>query len=314
MSITAVILSHNSLPTLVQVLAAIQAQSVRPARVVVVDNDSRDGTVDHLRQALDSTDTIFLPQNVGVGAGHNLGWRRAMSEGGCEFIWALEHDAIPTRTCLARLLDAAQGQSPRPAVAIPRQLLPEETPEDADRALAARGIPRSALTPRRLERMTLNGALISVAAIQEVGFLREDFFIGQEDREYALRLLQAGFSIIKHPDAFIVHRNKERARRGIRPGILRSYYGTRNRIFLHTHIAQKPFAAPRMVGRSLLTMLRSLALEDQRLARIQATYRATLDGLRGDLGRKEYPFLTSSVGRDGSGGRAGGQADQRSSS
>lgn len=281
--LTAVVLSHNSLPTLKEVVDAVAGQRSRPDRLIVVDNASSDGSVDYLERLQQSgdADVLFLDENVGVGSGHNAGWRAAMQVPGCEFIWALEHDSTPTPSCLELLLETATShpEKARIGTVVPRQDLP--------------GAPavREPRPVRRGRRMTFNASLLSVQAIREAGLLREDFFVGQEDREYALRLIDAGFLVLHDLRAVVRHRNLGRRRRGIKPGVARTYYGTRNRIYLEVHLRRRPLAAIEFPVRSAVAIGRTLVREDHKLDRVRARFRATLDGLAGRMGRKEYYFL-----------------------
>src|SRR5688572_11159446 len=102
--IVAVVLHYNSSDSLFKVLAAIREQTLKPNIVIVVDNASQ---VDLSNTFAGTTDVIFkrLDSNLGVGAGHNAGWRIAIADYDAELIWSLEHDTIPKPDCLEKLID-----------------------------------------------------------------------------------------------------------------------------------------------------------------------------------------------------------------
>ena len=73
--IVAVVVTWNRRELLRESLAAVQAQTLQPARVVVVDNASTDGTEELLRDEYAHLEVVRLTRNTG-GAG---GSRRASS-------------------------------------------------------------------------------------------------------------------------------------------------------------------------------------------------------------------------------------------
>jgi GT2 family glycosyltransferase len=123
-----------------------------------------------------------------------------------------------------------------------------------------------------------------------VGALREDFVIGHEDREYALRLDGAGWLVIKDKSARVTHENKA-ARRRSRPSVVRGYYGNRNEAYLLVHVRHDRWSRVQVLGRTVVGVVRAVVRERPRLARARARIRASIDGLRGDLGPKAYSYL-----------------------
>lgn len=281
MSVTACILSYNSVATLPRVIEGVERQTRQPDRIIVVDNGSEDSTLRYLRQLSSRYETVLLPDNLGVGAGHNTAWRRALQDPSCRYVWTLENDSIPTEDCLERLLDSARSleQSGTAFGCVrPQQVHPDVSYE-----------------PKRTEpyvepTMTFNGSLIPATVIHRVGFIREDFFVDQDDREFSLRLRSAGLPIYVDPLAIILHLGKGRNKRS-QPTVFRTYYRVRNEVYLRTRIQKVPLGVPNTFIRSTVAIVRAILSEDQKWPRVQARFLATLDGLRGNLGEKHYSFL-----------------------
>lgn len=291
-SVAAVVLSYNSVDTLRASLEAIRAQTFRVRQLSVVDNGSTDATRDWL--ARERIQAVLLAGNAGVGAGHNAGWRAALeAEPSADYIWALEHDSEPAPDCLARLLDTFRSLDPSGveiAAVVPRQVHPGDL--DGGKVIVTGGrTHRPGSAPYVAPKLTFNAALIRVKAIREVGFLREDFFVGYEDREFAWRLTEAGYAVVHDPNAVVVHRNKGARRRSESRSILRDYYSARNELYLRREVRREPWALARLTTRSTLHVGRVLLRGDRRCARVHARVRALLDGARGDLGQKHYRFL-----------------------
>jgi GT2 family glycosyltransferase len=279
--VDAVVLSYNSAETLASTLEHVRAQSVPVRSILVVDNASSDDTPRLLE--LVGVGSLLLPENRGVGAGHNAGWRHVFdARGDTRFIWSLEHDSEPSAGCLERLLttwEAVQASGVPVGAVVPRQLSTQADPG------------RSDLEPYVAPRMTFNAALILVEAMRAVGYLREDFFVGHEDREYAWRLTRGGYAIVHDPVATVVHRNKGARRRYESRSVVRDYYSARNELFLRRHVRNEPWATTRMAARSTLHIARVVLRSDQRSARVRARLVALRDGTKGDLGEKRYAFL-----------------------
>jgi rhamnopyranosyl-N-acetylglucosaminyl-diphospho-decaprenol beta-1,3/1,4-galactofuranosyltransferase len=279
--VVAVILAHEAIDKVPAVITAVHAQTVAPARILVVDNGSTDGTADWLR-AQPGLHTVCLDENLGVGAGHNRGWTAARAlDPEVSLVWSLEHDTIPEPACLERLLgtlEAERARVGRVAAVVPFQVRPNEHITDQGRP------------PFHHPTLTFNGTLLSTEAIDAAGPIREDFFVGHEDREFALRLTAAGYVILKDPGALVVHSNKG-ARFRARPSVLRSYYSNRNEAYLVVHVRRERMGRARVIARTVGGVGRALVREQPKGARVRSRLRATVDGLRGDLGRKHYSFL-----------------------
>ena len=86
-------------------LSSIQNQSFRQWELVVIDNDSTDGTVELLRSS-GVKNVIFNHKNVGFAAAQNQG----IKESSGEWVLALNPDVVLGRTFLAELLSAVHGR------------------------------------------------------------------------------------------------------------------------------------------------------------------------------------------------------------
>jgi dolichol-phosphate mannosyltransferase len=83
-----VIPSWNGRELLDGVLASLEAEAYRDKRVIVVDNGSEDGTVEHLRAAWPHVDVVALPENRGFAAAVNAG----VARGDGEYVALLNND------------------------------------------------------------------------------------------------------------------------------------------------------------------------------------------------------------------------------
>lgn len=281
-NVTATVLCHDSVDTLIEVLNAVSEQSLAPGRVVVVDNGSSDGTREHL-SSVSWIETVRLDENSGVGAGHNRAIEIALADPECEYVWLLEHDSVPARSCLEELMSAMERLKAEDESV--GALMPRRARRDEVGSLPAAPPLRSGII------MTFNGLLLPRSTVETVGPLREDFFVGLEDSEYADRIEAEDLPIYEAGTSLLVHENKGMRRRGIMPSVARSYYSIRNSVFLEVHLRHRPGAIVRTLIRAAGGSLRTVAAEDQKMARVCARIVATFDGLTSRLGRRRYWFL-----------------------
>jgi GT2 family glycosyltransferase len=86
------IVNANSGQLLRRALAALQEQSRRPDRTVVVDNASIDGSAENLEQVFGDMELICLDENVGFAAANNVAMGEAAD---VDWLALLNPDAFP---------------------------------------------------------------------------------------------------------------------------------------------------------------------------------------------------------------------------
>lgn len=324
--VTAVLLVYNNAAGACRVLDAVKAQRVRPGKIIVVDNGSQDGSAAQIAATHPDVTLIARRENGGVGVGHNTGWRAAMADPHCAYIWTLEHDTLPEPDCLATLLAAHRHYYPAVeqveqdahndshsedreeplGVVFPTMVLPYDT--DARLHLALRFFTFRRLTqpspddePSLRPGCTFNGTLYPVAVIRRVGLLIEEFFFSSEDSDFNLRCLAAGVELRMVPAARI-HHNIYRLSRMFdlgwvvillpgRAGTFRIYYGLRNNVALMRRKRPGWRTWLRYGAGYLLAQINDLIFGPNRLDRLRARTAALRDGLQGRMGRATYKFL-----------------------
>lgn len=267
MNTGAVILHYRFWPGVASCLEHLQSQSVAPARVILVDNYSADGSVGEIRAAFPWVEVLELPHNAGYSAGMNAGLRiLADAGGGLEAVVLLTHDCALGTRALERL---ARRLEERPSLGAVGPALGLHA--DPERLYAAGGFvdprtwdPRHIVDPRMPEidswldrpphdAQWLDGAcvLLRLAAFRQVGLLDQRYFLYYEDVDYCLRLGAAGWAIECVPSAQAWHDTA-------RPSPLLQYLDNRNRlVFVFEHAAV--WFRVRQVVRTLAWIFRDLA-------------------------------------------------------
>ncbi len=206
---TIIIPNYNGAPHLAKLFPSIAAQSRRPARVLVVDNQSTDNSRE---VAGTGADWLQLERNLGFAAAIN----RGLSEVKTEFAALVNSDVVLDPVLLAALEDSLADAAA--AFACPL-LLAADNEEFIDGGwdlLSRSGCPLRALhresrshpdasRPRRLQFPPMTAALFRTALFREVGFLDEGFVNYLEDVEFGLRAALAGYDGVFQPEARAVH-------------------------------------------------------------------------------------------------------------
>ena len=105
-SIAVVVVNWNSGQYLGQCLKSISDQTQPPARVLVVDNDSTDGSMGELEQEFSGWEFIRLKENTGFASANNLAVSRVEN---CDWIAFLNPDAFAHPDWLEKLMRAVDS-------------------------------------------------------------------------------------------------------------------------------------------------------------------------------------------------------------
>ncbi len=218
-AVTVIVVTHDSAAHVRRCLACLGAQTVPPARILVVDNASHDDTVAAAEATITADERLCgraevrrLETNLGFAAANNLGIAAAATP----VVALLNPDAFPEPEWLERLVAAAAAH-PEAAAFGSRQMVdgrPGIVDGLGDRCHVGGLVWRSG-HGRRLAAADLRhaeifspcaaAALYRTAAVREVGGLDETFFCYVEDVDLGFRLRLAGHAARLVPDAVVHH-------------------------------------------------------------------------------------------------------------
>lgn len=211
MSVTVIIVNWNSGELLGECLRCLGTQTLRPRRVVVVDNGSSDESAKHA-EAFENVTVDRVGENLGFAGGNN----RALADCDTEFVALLNADAFPEPNWLERLVAAAKAY-PEVAAFGSRQLREGNTDVldgvgDSYHLSGAVWRERYGVRQREEDLITREifspcaaAALFRRQALVDVGGFDEDFFCYVEDVDLGFRLRLAGHKAMYIPDAVVRH-------------------------------------------------------------------------------------------------------------
>jgi N-acetylglucosaminyl-diphospho-decaprenol L-rhamnosyltransferase len=196
---------------LLATLARLAALPERPP-VVVVDNGSRDGTVDAIRASHREVEVIALGSDRGASA-RNVGLRAIDAP----LVALCDDDSWWAPGALLRAARAMEA-APRLAVLAARVLVGDDERLDPTCELMARSplVHDPGLPGPRVLGFVACGAVVRRAAVLGVGGFDERYGIGGEESRLALDLARAGWWLAYAPDVVAHHHPGDSGRRPLR--------------------------------------------------------------------------------------------------
>jgi GT2 family glycosyltransferase len=288
--VLASVLAFEDAAATMRTLVCLREQTLRPDRVLVIDNGSRAPVADHLAarsfRLEEHESLVRLDVNRGVGAGHNVGLRRTMDDGD-DLVWLLEHDSFVLPECLATLVGTLDESGDDGLVAVHPRL--SRNRYELSLESAGRDLDTGEQRPRTLLKgpghtLTFNGLLLPTSLVRRLGPIREDLFVGLEDNDYHRRLTALGGRLVETDAWLAIHPNRGLRRYPEPPSVLRRYYTVRNHLWLRREAEGRvPLSG---VARSTLALGRDVLRGQGALAGARA--RGIVDG----VGRPPAPPVT----------------------
>lgn len=108
-SIYAIIVTYNAMKWADKCFCSLMESTV-PIEIVVVDNGSKDGTVDYIKNNYPNIKLLVQPKNLGFGQGNNLGIKFALAHGATHLL-LLNQDAWIDKDMIQILLNYDDGNT-----------------------------------------------------------------------------------------------------------------------------------------------------------------------------------------------------------
>ena len=196
--VVAVVVTYNRKDLLIECLNAILNQTIKVNKIVLIDNNSTDGTFEVLKQKGYLTNEIIyykkLEKNIGGAGGFYSGFKES-EQFNPDWLWIMDDDTIPTNNCLEKLLDAEKN-------------IDEEISYLASSVYGANSefmnVPTINMQESesgypnwykylskgivRISQATFVSLLINFKAVDKIGYPMKNYFIWGDDTEYTLRL------------------------------------------------------------------------------------------------------------------------------
>jgi GT2 family glycosyltransferase len=248
------VLNWNSYEKTIHCIGELERLDYSNIRIIVVDNASRDGSVEHIRGAFPHLATIASKENLGYAGGHRLAVDEA-AKAGADLIWLLNTDLKMRPDTLSALVDGYRRLGNALYGSIPLKIenttriggflawvVDDDGKPDFNRELPFLGKPYddhfgSDQSERPTAGLAGSSLLIPLAVIREHGFMDERFFLYSEEVDYCLRLLKKGVPAYIVPRSTVMHEYGGTYGKRQNLSLVVNYYYKRNRlILLRRHI------------------------------------------------------------------------------
>ncbi len=267
--VCAIVLNWNGWQDTVRCLDSLLASDRSVFRIVLVDNGSTDGSLEHIQawastrvdsvtydrvqatmggtaagesrlsEAQRSLVLIRNDTNAGFGAGNNIGLSYALAQG-FDAMWVLNNDAIVDREALTCMLQVLQEGPRIGAVGSAvyqidhRDVVQLWGGAHVDMILGIAPHIMHSKSERRLNMLSGVSMLLRADALREVGLFDESFFMYWEDSDLSFRLRAAGWKLRVAAEAKIWH-SESSSFGGKRSTTRDNYYDESLRRFFYKH-------------------------------------------------------------------------------
>ena len=208
-----IIVTFNNLKLNRLCLESIYARTEWPNfEVIVIDNNSTDGTPEYLKQAektLPNLRVTLNKRNLGFAAANNIGLRHATGD----YLVLLNNDTIVTRGWISTLIRHLHSDPTIGLIGPVTNVIGNEAQVDVDYtrvedmpAWAANFVRAHDGEVFSIPMLAMFCVAMKKEVFESVGWLNEQFGIGMfEDDDYAHRIKLAGLRLVCAADSFVHH-------------------------------------------------------------------------------------------------------------
>lgn len=234
-----IILNYNSAEDSICLYKLIEQFGLKSTTVCVIDNNSSKADRDILQKNIPSANLRLLSKNKGYAAGNNVGIQEAIALN-IPYILLLNPDIRLDANCINILLHTIKAAK-NTAVVGPRICFRENpnlvysdggmvdkqkgfyTYHRNDKKELSSG--EKDFTIQKVDYVNGSVFMAKTAVFQEIGYMREGFFLYFEETEWCLRAASKGYSSVVNTEAVAYHESSKKGERY-------HYFMTRNRLWL----------------------------------------------------------------------------------
>jgi len=234
--ISILVLNCNGKHLLKPCLESIFEQNFTDYELIVVDNNSNDGSAEYIKENFPNIKLIENSENLGFAGGNNAGIKACTGT----WIFFLNNDAFLEKKCLEFLAKHIENKKLEQLAFMPL-MLKADSPEFIDSAgdmlypwgyaYRYKNVPANKpefLEPKEIALACCGAAVFNRELIEKLNGFDEDFFLYYEDVDLSLRARHLGAEIWLIPQAKVLHKGSATVGKKTQQ---RLYYIERNRFF-----------------------------------------------------------------------------------
>lgn len=273
--VCAIVVTYNRLEILKTAIAHILEQIVKPAEIVIVDNNSTDGTQAYL-QSLNGRNNIhciYLDSNTGSAGAIAKGMAYGLAKNSFDYFWVMDDDTFYAPNALKELIENI-----------------EETPfvmlglHGANFRLGKKMFVKPNHRLQEAEYALLDGAIIKTDIVRRIGLVHQEYFMMCEDQEFSIRIRRNGFRLGVLKNGTDNRQYLGGGEQFTKATLWRGYYSARN----HTFIIKKHFSVPEFIAyayHQLKLLIVTAILAPDRFTRVKFRLLGIWHGIKGIGGR-----------------------------
>jgi len=277
--VCAVLVTYNRVDVLKTALSHIRAQTLQPAYVVVVDNNSTDDTKAFLSSINDGEfiQCLFLDKNYGYAGGIAHGMEYALKQKNFDYFWIMDDDSFQANDTLSVLVKNIEGSG--------FDIL------GSSGFTIKYGMKKPITAQNKIKEadfILIDGAIVKANVVSQIGAPSEKYFMMCEDYEYCKRIKKNGFKVgVLNMDSI----NRLHLGGGgqfTKNTLWRGYYHSRN----HMLILKQYFSLMSLFGYVVTQskfIIAAAILAPDRFKRVKLRFVGIWHGLRGIEGKTLDP-------------------------
>lgn len=240
-SVSVLIVNYNGRQHLDGVLGSLRRQTRTPDEVIVVDNASSDGSVEHLRERHGWVRLLALDRNTGFTGGNNAAAAAAIGE----ILVTLNSDTVVDEAWLEELVVPLEAD-PALGATVSKIMLGPPGSQMIDCAGAelnnlgyywgrgANQVDRGQFdSPEHVPGVTACAMALRASALEGEPLFDDELFMYYEELDLTLRLRGRGYAVRYVPSAVVYHLRGQSVKASVAlPLIFQQSYANRNRLKL----------------------------------------------------------------------------------
>ena len=209
--VMAVIVTYNRKELLKECITALLNQDYKNCDILVVDNNSTDGTKVMIKEQFTNTKIHYLNtgSNLGGAGGFNFGMKEAYKIG-CDYMWIMDDDCIVNKDSLTKLIEADAKLNGNYGFLSSKVLWKDNTicTMNIQKKKFSSWLKDFDKNMQKIAMASFVSLFIKTSVVEEVGLPIKDFFIWTDDWEYTRRISRK-YKCYFVSNSVVIHKSKE---------------------------------------------------------------------------------------------------------
>jgi GT2 family glycosyltransferase len=202
--ITVVVVNYNRCNDLREALQSVRNQYYQDIEIIVVDNASRDDSIDMLKEEFPDVSVIALKENIGMD-GYSVGFEKAAGE----FIFQMDNDSLmPDKNVLGEVVRRF-NEGPEDLAVVATRV--EEFNSEKDEIETLR-LKDKRIGPLNTGGFHSGGVGFRKKYLDQVGYYNRDIFLYGSELFLQMKFLAAKYKVYYYPEILMLHKSSKVAR------------------------------------------------------------------------------------------------------